>query len=183
MRNKDKIIALFLALALLSPALTIAQTDSSETTRKEQQRVEQREIRAKALKRLADTQYKRTENAIRKLSDLIGKIDKKVATLQDRGVDVSSLSAPISEAKNMKAEAEALLSDLKDKYNSIDPASTNPKRQVQDFMNGMKALKKKLVELHRSLMDIVKELRKLEKSDRASSTPTTNSEADNASGE
>ncbi len=183
MRNKPKIISLFVLLALVLPAFALGQTDTNRVQDRAQikdqarQRLDEakaqgREARIQALKHLAEAQVDRTEKAIRRLEGLISKIESAMNALQERGVDTSALAASLDKAKSLKSEALAMLADLKTKYSSIDPALPEPRRQVQAFLTGMNQLKKKLIELHRSLVDIVKQIRSLDKPAQS----TTNSE-------
>jgi uncharacterized phage infection (PIP) family protein YhgE len=138
--------------------------------RLDEAKIKSREARVDALKALAGAQVNRTENAIRKLEALIDKIQKVITALTDRGIDASAQQASLDKAKNLKLEIQTTLADLKAKQSSISSEGTESKRQVQVFMTAMNEIKKKLIELHRSLAGIIKELRKL-------APPPSNSEA------
>ncbi|OGE81298.1 MAG: hypothetical protein A3H72_00495 [Candidatus Doudnabacteria bacterium RIFCSPLOWO2_02_FULL_48_8] len=119
--------------------------------------------RVEYLKRSAQTQHNRTETAIDKLAVMVDRIEAYAAKLQERGVDTSSVVPSIESAKTTKEEIKAMLSELRARYEAIDPESDDVRTTVQAFMSEMKNIKKKLIEFHRMLMSIVKQLKSLER--------------------
>lgn len=162
MRNKYKFATILLVISLFLPVVVLAQERNNMPARMTDAQHERMD-RISGLKRVALTQVQRTEKAIKQLSEMIGKIERAMNAQKEKGVDISSLQASVEKAKALKAEAERMLADLKSKHAAIDTESSEPKRQVQEFQTSMNAIKKKLNELHRSLMDVVKQMRVLEK--------------------
>lgn len=175
MRNKLKTISSILAISLLLPVVVLAQEANMDTRGREMAPMDhQKTDRVSGLKRVALTQARRTEKALNHLSEMITKIEGAIKVLKDRGADVSSLQTSLDKAKTLKSEAESMLAELKSKHTAIDPEGTEPKRQVQAFQTEMNGIKKKLIELHRALKDIVKQMRSLDKPARSTTNPEEN---------
>lgn len=141
-----KIIVLTL-IVLIVPFLVWAQRPEKETNQTEKL------ARHKALKNLAFAQTHRTAKALEKLSSIIDRLETKL--------DNSSLASDLAAAKKLKTDAEEQLALVKQREN-IDLAQ--PRQSVQTFMKEMKALKAKLISLHKALREIIADMKKLERS-------------------
>ena len=114
-----------------------------------------------AVSRLMETQVNRSNKMIEKLGQMIEKIEKVKDRLAEAGSDVSAIEDKIAKAKALKTESERLLAEAKSKHESLEGSET-PRQSVKEFMTAMNNVKKKLIELHRNLVSIVKDLRALE---------------------
>jgi uncharacterized protein YukE len=179
MRNKKKfiyatfgaILTLFLAFSAVLAVETETEGQREPKTKRQesltqttaQQNLETaRANRLMALKRLMQAQINRSEKAIGRLQGLIERIEARRDKLEEKGAVMTEIDALIVTAKTQKTAAETALAKAKTDLAALEDSET-PKQAVRTFMTSMKDLKKKLIELHRSLKAIVKEMKETER--------------------
>ncbi|MDP4000808.1 MAG: hypothetical protein Q8P83_01040 [bacterium] len=123
----------------------------------------QRDARLARLKNSMAVHINRMQNAINKLQNITERIDGAVSNLNEQGVDTSSVDSLITQSNTQKSEAVRLLDDAKAKHAAIID-SDHPKEAVKEFITSLRALKSQLVELHKTLKEIVKTLKSLNNS-------------------
>ena len=189
MRNKKQFAILVLGLAIfIGPLSVLAVTAKSETSAangirsglktktEEAQTLAARKQKIKALRRIAVNQVQRSEKAISRLDGVMDRIDVRLKVFEQTGVDISSVTPLVEKAKKQKAEAEILLADIEMQRDAITAESASLQQSVKQFMANVKTLKKKLIELHKTLKDVVKAMKKLDKPETSSSSEVDSSE-------
>jgi uncharacterized membrane protein len=171
MRNKKTLSYAFL-LAFILPilAFSVALAQDSDTTVKES---EERVEKVMRVNRLAMNQFTRAQRALDRMAQVMGRLDSRRAKLATDGADLASVDALIVTAKKQQTDAQAALDKASTDLAAIS-SSEDKKQAVQTFMRSMNDLKKKVIELHRSMMAIIKEMRKIDpkiKDDRTTPTP------------
>lgn len=186
MRNKIKFISGLLAVVLLLPVLVGANSgiDDSDEERekttevkrelkrepketkdiqsKETKDVKAREAKVVALRKLSLVQMNRAEKSLARLAKIMTKVEARRTKLVGSASQLKVVDDLILKAKTQKSDAEKLLADAKADQLSLT-RSSDPKGTVKQFMAETKVLKKKMIELHRTMTGIVKEMKKLEK--------------------
>jgi len=98
--------------------------------------------------------------AIARLGNIIERIESRIQTLQGQGVDTSSVTPLVEEAKNLKAQAEATLESLKAKYESL-LSGNDPKQILEEAKVLVADIKSQLEALRAKLREIVAALKAL----------------------
>jgi chromosome segregation ATPase len=197
MRNKNNLKISWTAaviLPFLAFSVAFAQTGTNDSdsgtirqkkvgqmmdgTAQDQTMMEQsRSQRVAMMKKLMQNQINRSEKALGRLEQIISRIESRREKLEGSGADLTAIDALIEQAKVQKQEADDALNKAKTDLENIDENNLELRKAVQTFMGSMRVLKKELIDLHRALKNIVKEMRRAvpkpdEESDETETTPT-----------
>ena len=102
----------------------------------------------------------RYKAAIARFGHILERLESRTQKLQDRGIDVSSVTPLIEEAKNMQVEAEAKLEELKAKYEELLQGD-DPKKVGELAKEIALEIKQEIKILHDKLREILSALKAL----------------------
>lgn len=98
--------------------------------------------------------------AIARFDHITGRLESRIEKLEERGIDVSSVTPLIEEAKNMKAEADVTMETLKAKYESLLEGE-NSKGIGEEAKEIALELKTEVRNLHAKLREIITAIKSL----------------------
>ena len=144
----------------------------------EKNKRELREDVTKSMRDLITAQITRLDNAFVKLQNLIDRIEIRSSILEGSEADKAKLEGLIEKAKGQKQEADAMLAELKDDYALLQTPATDTevaqvKQSVRTFMASVNSLKRKMIDLHKTLMDTVRLMKQMEAKNRAANPDPT----------
>jgi len=148
---------------LLVPVFMAAAQNTTRPDRPERPE-NARLARIEAIKKLCQAQTRRAENAIDRMDKLIDRIDEYIAKLEASGVDTTSVENLMDQATDQKNTADDLLIEAENKCSAIGTAEL-PKQAVKEYMTAFNNLKKQMISLHKTLKEIVRSLKSLERDD------------------
>ena len=114
----------------------------------------------------------RYRSAIARFDHILTRLESRVEKLKARGVDVSSVTPLLEEAKNMKVENAAKLEELKAKYESLLEGD-NPQGIGEEAKAVAQELKAEIEKLHNKLKEIVSAIKALQPEDEQEATSTS----------
>ncbi len=164
MRNKIKIFSLVLvfvfSLGAFAPVLAATNNGSQGTDAIRQARV--LESRIKAVKKLMANQLGMITRASGRMADILDRIETRTEKMDAAGINVSSIETLIVAAKTKQDAIGDLLADAQEEMDNLS-TSENPKAAAMAFIKNARELKKKLIDLHKTLIEIVRKMKALEK--------------------
>ncbi|MBX4187857.1 MAG: hypothetical protein KW793_01840 [Candidatus Doudnabacteria bacterium] len=140
-------------------------------------RMEMHMARLLGAQRMMQNQINRAEKAMVRLENIITRIETRRDKIEDAGVNATTIDKLITDAKTQKDEAREALDTAKEALADIE-TSDDPKTDIREFMVSIKALKKEMIDLHKGLKSVIKEMRRLmpksedDSDDATSPTPT-----------
>jgi hypothetical protein len=159
-----------------TPPTTTTHTETfnppQTPTTRDQSKLKSRQTKSMAVKKVAENQLSRAQNTIDKLQGIIDRLKAYRAKLTGSESDLAAVDALIATAESQKQTAVLDLSDVKAKALALQSAlgvdsstttATAPTQQVKDLQTSVKTLKKQLISLHRTLQQIIKLMRSIEK--------------------
>jgi hypothetical protein len=176
----------------------VAQMTSDMGAMKE--RMEKRMERKNMIQRLMQVQVNRGLKAVARLEQVLLRVESRRAKLSADGTDVATIDTMIADVKKQLTEAKTALAKVMGAPEDVEEADVTEEEDadnsgtgseednsgpgsgveeiqmtVREFMASMKVLKKELVDVHRGLKAIVKEMRRVApKGDQdEGTTPTT----------
>ncbi|MBI2625382.1 MAG: hypothetical protein HYW70_03570 [Candidatus Nealsonbacteria bacterium] len=96
----------------------------------------------------------RFRSAAARFDHILGRLESRTQKLQEKGIDVSSVTPLIEEAKNMSVQNRAKLEELKAKYESLLEGE-NPQGIGEEARQIAQELKTETENLHAKLKEIV----------------------------
>jgi ABC-type transporter Mla subunit MlaD len=179
MRNKKKFISGFMAVLLL-PFFVFSVAFGQDAPDRCSQSDEATNIRCAKMNGIASmmqAQIDRAQRAIDRLNQVIERVEARRAKMVGVTAKLTAVDAAIAQAKTDKAQAQAALDKAKTDLETFKTSTASPKPAAQAFMASMRTLKKELIELHRSLKTVLREMRKAvpkEKDNEQEPAPTNN---------
>ncbi len=172
MRNKNKFTALLLSLVLSFTVFTTVFAETPSATTKSRGTDDIREARVlearrAAVKKLMGNQVNLGTRVIERLSEILVKIEARRDKMDAAGIDVSTIDALIASAKTKQEDAQDLLDKANQDMDDISTSDT-PRLVALDFIKQSKELKKTLIDLHKTMLQIVQNMRSLEKAEKDS---------------
>ena len=126
------------------------------------QDLEKRKVKLTRIKALAENQISRSERALARLEQILERIESRRDKLAGEEVNLASIDALIAKARQQAEDIQENIDAAKAVLaTGTAETSEDPKKEVQTFMRSMNEIKKQLIDLHKTLNGIVKEMRKV----------------------
>lgn len=162
------VISLFFLLLLLSSVDVLAQRQSPDAAkmRVAEEKLERAaaltEQRQDKIRMFFAKMMERIEAAIARLQKLIERIEARIVKIKEENpdADLSDQEDKLTEAKDMLDDAKEKLQELKDDFESL-LESGEPKEVFKKIGEDIRNLKQDLVEIHRTLVYIIGDIKGL----------------------
>lgn len=97
--------------------------------------------------------------ALTRLDRIVGKLERRMDKLSQRGVDTQKAKSALEGCQSKKAIAEAAIADSRTKVEAIDANSATVRETVHTSVEALRNAKKAIRDYHKCLVDVVKILK------------------------